>query len=73
MNALWKSYMKSLLGNTSNVDQILSKLSKGDLNGAHITVKDSICHTMKNMTGIVLFECANMFYIITPDNSLEHP
>ena len=72
MNDLWQSYTSSLLGrNVTNAEQILSKLSKGDLNGAYITVKDSICHTMKGISGIVLFECTNMFYIITPKDALK--
>ena len=72
MHELWLSYIGSILTPCqANVGQMLQRLSRGDLNGAILTVKASTCASMTSLSGIVLYECANVFYLITPKDTLK--
>jgi hypothetical protein len=71
MNKLWISYMDHIIGHITNPEQILSKLSKADIQGATLKIVDSLNESMKGIEGIIVYECSHVFYIVTPKNAFK--
>ena len=64
MNKLWQDYIKDLMNNSNNEENILSKMLKADLHGAILTVINSTNKNNIGITGIVLFESRRTFNLL---------
>lgn len=78
MNDLWLKYANDVLGelpinSTSGLlPQTYQKLLRMDFHGCLITVVDAKCNSFIGLTGIVLRETMNTFFIVTKDNSAKY-
>ncbi|KAJ3028765.1 UNVERIFIED_CONTAM: RNase P/RNase MRP complex subunit [Siphonaria sp. JEL0065] len=72
---LWTQYMKELFAEDSkltyNSEQSLVKIVRADYHGAVFTVTQSKCKHFVGISGIMIKETDNMFYIITRENVVK--
>ena len=71
MNQLWQDYIKDLMNNSNNEENILSKMLKADLHGAILTVINSTNKNNIGITGIVLFESRRTFNLLNKKNEVK--
>ena len=72
MNQLWQDYIKDVMNNSNNEENILSKMLKADLHGAILTVINSTNKNNIGITGIVLFESRRTFNLLCYMRQDEH-
>ncbi|KAJ3053567.1 RNase P/RNase MRP complex subunit [Rhizophlyctis rosea] len=68
---LWVQYMDEVLDKITQSALMLGKLVKADLHGAKIAVTQSKCPTNIGISGILIKETENMFYIVTEHDTLK--
>ena len=71
MNKLWQDYIKDLMNNSNNEENILSKMLKADLHGAILTVINSTNKNNIGISGIVLFESRRTFNLLNKKNEIK--
>lgn len=78
LHALWCGYMRELLGTDSptatqaqNQLHILPKLVKADFHGAVMTVVKAKCPHLVGLSGVVVKETENMFYVVTRGDKVK--
>ena len=71
MNKLWQDYIKDLMNNSNNEENILSKMLKADLHGAILTVINSTNKNNIGINGIVLFESRRTFNLLNKKNEIK--
>ena len=71
MNKLWQDYIKDLMNNSNNEENILSKMLKADLHGAILTVVNSTNKNNIGINGIVLFESRRTFNLLNKKNEIK--
>ena len=71
MNQLWQDYIKDLMNNSNNEENILSKMLKADLHGAILTVINSTNKNNIGISGIVLFESRRTFNLLNKKNEIK--
>ncbi|KAI9341972.1 Rof/RNase P-like protein [Obelidium mucronatum] len=75
LHKLWKEYMKELFADEAskayNSEQALVKIVRADYHGAVFTVTQSKCKHFVGISGIMIKETDNMFYIITRENVVK--
>ncbi|KAJ3282099.1 RNase P/RNase MRP complex subunit, partial [Borealophlyctis nickersoniae] len=69
LHELWVQYMNELVGPATPTPAVLlPKMTKADFHGAIMTVTRSKCPANVGLSGIVIKETENMFYIVTKDD-----
>ncbi|KND05125.1 uncharacterized protein SPPG_00795 [Spizellomyces punctatus DAOM BR117] len=71
LHNLWQGYINDLFDKSSQPGIILPRMMKADYHGALLTVAKSKCPTYIGISGIVIKETENMFYIITKDDCMK--
>ena len=71
MNKLWQDYIKDLMNNSTNEENILSKMLKADFHGAILTVINSTNKNNIGISGIVLFESRRTFNLLNKKNEVK--
>ena len=71
MNQLWQNYIQELMNNTTNEENILSKMLKADFHGAIFTVVNSTNKNNIGISGIVIFESRRTFNILNKKNEIK--
>ena len=71
MNQLWQDYIKDLMNNSNNEENILSKMLKADFHGAILTVMNSTNKNNIGINGIVLFESRRTFNLLNKKNEIK--
>ncbi|TPX69317.1 hypothetical protein SpCBS45565_g02502 [Spizellomyces sp. 'palustris'] len=71
LHNLWQGYINDLFDKSSQPGVILPRMMKADYHGALLTVAKSKCPTYIGISGIVIKETENMFYIITKDDCMK--
>ncbi|KAI9105012.1 RNase P/MRP p29 subunit [Phlyctochytrium arcticum] len=70
LHKMWMGYMTEIL-DSNHPASIQQKLLRADFHGANMTVTQSKCPTNIGISGIVIKETENMFYIITTTNAVK--
>ncbi|KAI9012721.1 Rof/RNase P-like protein [Gaertneriomyces semiglobifer] len=71
LHQLWKGYMNMLLADSAHGTTAMMRLLKADYHGAVFSVVRSKCPTYVGITGIVIKETENMFYIVTEQDEAK--
>lgn len=71
LHDLWSGYMAELLEGANQPAATLPRLLKADYHGALFTVVKSKCPTLVGISGIVMKETENMFYVVTKQNAMK--
>jgi ribonuclease P protein subunit POP4 len=84
INSLWKNYAASCLltclpkevkenesANILNEENVLNCLKQIDYHGCHLTIKRSNSKTLIGLSGIVLQDRKNVFFILSEDNQIK--
>ncbi|KAJ3076837.1 RNase P/RNase MRP complex subunit [Podochytrium sp. JEL0797] len=75
LHKLWRQYMTELFSDTPNAqyssEASLIKILKADFHGSVFTVTHSKCKHNIGVSGIMIKETENMFYIMTRENEVK--
>ncbi|KAJ3409478.1 RNase P/RNase MRP complex subunit [Chytridiales sp. JEL 0842] len=72
LHQLWTQYMTDLLSDClDNTEQFLSKIVKADYHGGVFTVTQAKCKNYVGISGIMVKETENVFYLMTKGDELK--
>lgn len=71
LHKLWLQYFEEMIAECTSNDAILNKVIKADFHGAVFTVTQSKSSNFVGISGIMVKETENIFYIITRNDELK--